>query len=156
MAGELRDDITEAFGIKLDNDARNRYYCDLFLDEFNMEFTGCGKSKKEARMNAAREAYEYLDAENELILPIDEVGEPDFDRAINQLQELYQKGYIGKPEYSFSERYDGEGNPEWACQCFVSNYEGWECISSSKKNGKKLVAYKMLCEVLGYESEDET
>ena len=42
-------------------------------------------------MNAAQEAYEYLEEENELILPIDEVGEPDFDRAINQLQELYQK-----------------------------------------------------------------
>ena len=68
------------------------YKCSLCLsDEFG-GFEGYGYSKREARMNAAQNAYEYLEEENELILPIDEVGEPDFDRAINQLQELYQKG----------------------------------------------------------------
>ena len=67
--------------------------CTLNLSD-ELSFEGHGYSKREARMEAAQYAYEYLEDENELILPIDEVGEPDFDKAINQLQELYQKGYI--------------------------------------------------------------
>lgn len=103
-------------------------------------------------MNAAQNAYEYLEEENELILPIDEVGEPDFDRAINQLQELYQKGYIGEPWYNFIETYDDDGNPIWRCECHIVNkeYYLWR-NSSSKKHGKKAVAYDMLCDILDWE-----
>ena len=125
------------------------YECSLSLsDEFG-GFEGTGYSKREARMNAAQEAYEYLEEENELILPIDEVGEPDFDRAINQLQELYQKGYIGEPRYEFIETYDEDGNPVWRCECHVVDreYYLWR-NSSSKKQGKKAVAYDMLCDIL--------
>ena len=103
-------------------------------------------------MNAAQDAYEYLEEENELILPIDEVGEPDFDRAINQLQELYQKGFIGEPWYNFIETYDEDGNPIWRCECHIVNkeYYLWR-NSSSKKHGKKAVAYDMLCDILDWE-----
>ena len=103
-------------------------------------------------MNAAREAYEYLEKENELILPIDEVGEPSLDRAINQLQELYQKGYIGEPWYTFIETYDDNGNPIWRCECHIvgKEYYLWR-DSSSKKQGKKRVAYDMLCDILAWE-----
>lgn len=126
-----------------------------FSNEFN-GFSGQGHSKREARMNAAREAYEYLDEENELILPIDEVGEPNIDRAINQLQELYQKGYIGEPWYDFSETYDDNGNPVWRCECHVLGSDTyWWGNYSSKKNGKKAVAYDMLRAVLGLEKNDE-
>ena len=108
-------------------------------------------------MNAAREAFDYLDEENEWILPIDEVGEPDIDRAINQLQELYQKGYIGEPWYDFAEIYDDNGNPVWRCECHVSGSDTyWWGNYSSKKNGKKAVAYDMLRAVLGLEEDDET
>lgn len=126
-----------------------------FSNEFN-GFSGQGYSKREARMNAAREAFEYLDEENEWILPIDEVGEPDIDRAINQLQELYQKGYIGEPWYDFAETYDDNGNPVWRCECHVSGLDTyWWGNYSSKKNGKKAVAYDMLCDILGWEEDDE-
>lgn len=128
------------------------YKCSLCLsDEFG-GFEGYGYSKREARMNAAQNAYEYLEEENELILPIDEVGEPDFDRAINQLQELYQKGYIGEPWYNFIETYDDDGNPIWRCECHIVNkeYYLWR-NSSSKKHGKKAVAYDMLCDILDWE-----
>ncbi len=126
-----------------------------FSNEFN-GFSGQGYSKREARMNAAREAFEYLDEENEWILPIDEVGEPDIDRAINQLQELYQKGYIGEPWYDFAETYDDNGNPVWRCECHVSGSDTyWWGNYSSKKNGKKAVAYDMLRAVLGLEEDDE-
>lgn len=66
--------------------------CSLSLSDDYDDFMGRGYSKREARMNAAQNAYEYLEENDELLLPIDEVGEPDIDRAINQLQELYQKG----------------------------------------------------------------
>lgn len=128
------------------------YECSLSLsDEFG-GFEGYGYSKREARMNAAREAYEYLEEENELILPIDEVGEPSLDRAINQLQELYQKGYIGEPWYTFIETYDDNGNPIWRCECHIvgKEYYLWR-DSSSKKQGKKEVAYDMLCDILAWE-----
>lgn len=128
------------------------FRCELNLsDEFG-GFEGNGYSKREARMVAAQNAYEYLSEENELILPIDEVGEPNFDKAINQLQELYQKGYISEPEYVFSETYDNEGNPIWRCECHIAEneYYYWkEC--ASKKQGKKSVAYDMLCDILNWE-----
>lgn len=63
-------------------------------------------------MKVARDAYEYLEEENELILPIIEGCEPNFDRTINQLQELYQKGIEG-PWDNFIETYDNDGNPIW-------------------------------------------
>ena len=125
-----------------------------FSNEFN-GFAGQGYSKREARMNAAREAYEYLDEENKLILPIDEVGEPDIDRAINQLQELYQKGYIDQPNYNLYEAFWENGNVVWRCECHVAGRNTcWrDCLS--KKQGKQLVAYDMLCDILDWEEDDE-
>lgn len=125
------------------------YECSLMLSDDYDDFIGCGYTKREARMNAAQKAYEYLEENNELLLPVDEVGEPDIERAINQLQELYQKGYIDEPYYEFYEEYDYNGNPIWRCECHIKGAEKYYWInSSSKKNGKKRVAYDMLCDVL--------
>ena len=123
--------------------------CSLSLSDDYDDFIGRGYSKREARMNAAQNAYEYLEENDELLLPIDEVGEPDIDRAINQLQELYQKGYIDEPYYEFYEDHDENGNPTWRCECHIEGAEEYYWInSSSKKTGKKRVAYDMLCDVL--------
>ena len=127
---------------------RDGYECLLYLSDGWKPFSGNGYSKQAARMNAAEAAYQYLEEENELILPKDEVGEPDIARAINQLQELYQKGYIDQPSYDFSEAYDENGNPVWYCECSVGR-KTWHGYHSSKKQGKKLVAYLMLCDILG-------
>ncbi len=135
------------------NEEDDGFGCSLFIADNYDAFDGYGISKREARMEAAREAYETLEEDDELILPIDEVGKPDFDRAINQLQELYQKGYIEEPEYIFTESYDDDGNPEWLCECFVLGHGSWEGKYSSKKFGKKSVAYSMLCEILDVEEE---
>lgn len=130
--------------------------CLLGLSPFAHGFTATGSSKSEARMKVAKQAYEYLEENNLLFDLIDEVGEPEFDRAINQLQELYQKGYIGEPWYDFYESYDDDGNPIWHCECHV---EGEECYFeenfTSKKYGKKSVAYDMLCYILEQESDDD-
>jgi len=125
------------------------YECSLTLSDDYDSFIGRGYSKREARMNAAQNAYEYLEENDELLLPTDEVGEPDLDRAINQLQELYQKGYIDEPYYEFREDHDDNGNPIWRCECHIKGADEYYWInSSSKKNGKKQVAYDMLCDVL--------
>lgn len=131
---------------------RDGFECQLWLSKAWKPFTGFGCSKREARMNAAEDAYQYLEVKNELILPIDEIGEPSLDRAINQLQELYQKGYIGEPWYTFIETYDDNGNPIWRCECHIvgKEYYLWR-DSSSKKQGKKEVAYGMLCDILAWE-----
>lgn len=140
------------------NELNDGYECILNLsDEFG-GFEGEGYSKREARMDAAEQAYQYLNEENELILPIDEIEEPCIDRAINQLQELSQKGYIGEVWYDFSESYNEDGNPAWRCECHAE-VEGkekcWYAVYSSKKQGKKSVACRMLCDILGLEDIDE-
>ena len=122
------------------------------MHPLDVGFEAVGNSKREARMAAAEKAYLYLE-ENDLLLDwVDEVGEPAFDRAINQLQELYQKGYIGEPWYGFFESYDDDGNPIWHCECHI---DGEECYFeddfTSKKYGKKSVAYDMLCYILNWE-----
>ena len=131
------------------NEMEDEWECSLSLSDDYDEFIGRGYSKREARMNAAHNAYEYLEENDELLLPIDEVGEPDIDRAINQLQELYQKGYIDEPYYEFYEDHDDNGNPTWRCECHIKGDDEYYWInSSSKKNGKKRVAYDMLCDAL--------
>lgn len=131
----------------LPDGADNPPYVGFF---FSAGFHGDGSTKREARMIAARKAYEDLDRRGMLILPIDEVGYPDRDRAINQLQELYQKGFIAEPKYVFKETYDRGGNPLWRCECHVADQDIY-CYDdyTSKKAGKKDVAYDMLCHVLG-------
>lgn len=132
-----------------------RYVCELG-SPFGVGFCDGADTKSEARMKVAKQVYEYLE-ENDLLFDwTDEVGEPEFDRAINQLQELYQKGYIGEPWYDFSESYDENGNPVWHCECHVEGDEYYfENYFTSKKYGKKSVAYDMLCYILEWEAEDD-
>lgn len=139
------------------NELNDGYGCILNLFDAFSGFEGKGYSKRDARMNAAEHAYQYLDEKNELILPIDEIGEPCIDRAINQLQELSQKRYIGEVWYDFSESYNEDGAPVWRCECHVEGIDTyWWGNFSSKKQGKKSVAYRMLCYILGWEDIDET
>ena len=74
-------------------------------------------------MNATENTYKCLKEANKLLLPIDEVGQPDFNKTINQLQELYQKGYIIDQYYKFGENYGNNGNPIWHCKCHVEGSE---------------------------------
>ena len=132
------------------------YECELGLFGIDKGFSDVADTKSKARMAVAEKAYRYLEENGLLLDLIDEVGEPNIDRAINQLQELYQKGYIGEPNYKFSESYDQDGNPIWRCECHVAGKDEYYWIeSSSKKQGKKHVAYGMLCEILEWEAEDE-
>lgn len=133
-----------------------KYVCQLNLYPLETGFVAGGDTKSEARMAVAEQAYRYLEEQGLMFTWIDEVGEPDLNRAVNQLQELYQKGYIKEPQYEFRERYDEDGNPVWSCICSV-NEEGLCGVGdfSSKKVAKREAAYKMLCLVLGWGDDYE-
>ena len=63
---------------------------------------------------------------------------PEFENSINQLQELYQKKYVGKAVYSFEE--DDLG---WYCNCIVDSIEGWG-RAAGKTKAKKKAAFMAL------------
>ena len=119
-------------------------------------FEGDGKNRKEAICDAAKKAYFYLSQNNMLISFEDEVGKLELEKSVNQLQELYQKGYIEEPIYSFTERYDENGNVFWDCECRVRGMkESFICSDSSKKTAKKKAAYLVAKFFLAEEKKDE-
>ena len=127
--------------------------CALYIDE-GEPFVGFGYSKSQARMAAAEQAYNYLDEEGLLFTMEDEIDEPSPEKAINQLQELSQKGYFSMPIYTFEEKHDKDGNPYWLCRCEVQEYVYWyQCKASSKKEAKRQAAYDMLLSILNGENE---
>lgn len=122
--------------------------CELHIDDGD-PFVGFGYSKSQARMAAAEFAYNYLGEKGLLTTILDDVGEPEWDRAINQLQELAQKGYISYPEYEYEQTYDDYSNPLWFCYCYVNEMNGRsKGYSSSKKDAKKYAALSMLRKVI--------
>lgn len=132
-----------------------RFVCRLQLDNISKNFYGRGDSKSEARMNAAKDAYSFLQ-NNDLLYTIqDEIGEPVPEKAINQLQELAQKGYISFPNYKFKETHNRNGNPIWTCECWINGIDtSFINTSPSKKECKRMSAYYMLLFVLNEEYDE--
>ena len=84
----------------------------------------------------------------------DEVGEPDENRAINQLNELYQKGLICEPIYDYEQDYDDDdGTPIWRCYCRIKGDNKTSYWTNSKKDAKRDASYRMLCYLMDYEYE---
>ena len=81
----------------------------------------------------------------------DEVGEPDENRAINQLNELYQKGCIDEPIYDYEQDYDEYGGPIWRCYCRIKGNNKTSYWTNSKKDAKRDASYRMLCYLMNYE-----
>ena len=124
---------------------------DLIIPELNQRFYSNIKHLFGSFMDCAKQAYDYIQR-----MEMNEaIGEPDFDTAVNQLNVLYQKGYVSKPEYSFNEEHDEDGNPIWECDCKIEEYdEPFYGEGSLKKEAKNDAAYEALCELLDYEPED--
>ena len=125
----------------------------LGIRMLNFEATGYGETERGARQMAAKRALEFIgnttDREKKILLA---VGKPDPDRAVNQLQELWQKKIITEPKYVFLESYKSEsGNSFWECTCTIEGlYDsngGYVCESKSK--AKKQVAYEALMYLIG-------
>lgn len=128
------------------------YSCELRLKGLYRVFRGEGKSKSKARYNVCKQAYEYLD-ENDMLWSIrDEIENPSWDMAINQLEILARRGYFSLPRYDFSEGHDENGNPVWTCECHIEEEEYYFYETApKKKDAKKSAAYSMLMYVLGIE-----
>ena len=116
---------------------------------------GYGLTQSGARRMAAKRAMKFIRKIGERAEAIlKAVGKPDRERAINQLQELYQKGLIPKPEYTFSQLGVSEsGNPEWECCCVIDGcYDsGGGYVCSSKSEAKKQTAFEALNYLRGYD-----
>ena len=117
-------------------------------------FIGYGHSKNQAKEEASRLAYEYLDEQGLLWTIQDEIEKPCKRLAINQLETLARRGYFSLPTYNFYEDHDEDGNPVWKCKCHIEeeNDFGW-LTASSKKDAKKDAAWRMLKHVLKIEED---
>lgn len=120
-------------------------------------FQGYGKSKREAKEEAAQEAYEWLEENDMLFSEKDIVTESNLtpENAINKLQELAQHGFCSEPSYEFYESNYEDGRAYWPCMCSV---ERWGSDRSRKKNAswsskklsKKFAAFGLICEHYGW------
>ncbi len=112
-------------------------------------FRGFGKSNSDARKSVCKLAYQYLDEHNLFFTIRDEIENPNKAQAINQLEILARRGYFSLPAYRFEQKYDGDGNPVWYCECHIDEYEDFHWAeASSKKEAKKSAAFGMLQAVL--------
>lgn len=124
----------------------------LELEDVKYSFIGYGHSKNQAKEEASRLAYEYLDKRDLLWTIQDEIEEPCRRMAINQLETLARRGYFSLPTYNYYEDYDEDGNPIWRCECHIEEEDIYYwATSSSKKYAKKDAAWRMLRHVLKME-----
>lgn len=100
-------------------------------------------SRTMAREKAAENAIAIIQS-NGLWMSLADAGiEPDLENSINQLQELFQKKYIGEPKYKFSEDY----GDYWHCECICGEFAG-SGFAESKVKAKKKAAYCTLIWIL--------
>lgn len=133
-------------------DSNTKYASLLALEDVPWRFIGYGHSKNQAKEEASRLAYEYLDEHGLLWTIQDEIEKPCKRLAINQLETLARRGYFSLPTYNYYEEYDEDGNPIWRCECHISEEDiyYWS-TASSKKDAKKDAAWGMLKHVLDME-----
>lgn len=107
--------------------------------------TGVGKNIKEAEQDAARKLIEALEEYG--VLKNNKIPEVKYslENAINVLQELNQKGFIGEITYEDSQAYTETRKPYWIVTCKLANYAvAFKGESESKKQAKKEAAYNAL------------
>ncbi len=134
------------------------YQCDLYIPGTWIRGNGRGESEAKARMEAARDAYCFLLDQGYIVNEYKAaVGEADEDRALAQINELVQKKMISKPEYTFTQEYDEDGNPVWTCEIFVDGVaESFINSESAKKDAQRECAYEMLLYLMDeYEDDDD-
>ena len=121
------------------------YIATVMIEGVDRTFFGKERSALAAKMLAAQKANNYLVLQD----MIEEVGKPDKENAVSQLHELFQKDFIEEPEYTFEETHDENGNPIWHCTCDFDELKPLcEAVNSSKKEVKKIVSYKALCQLM--------
>ena len=129
------------------------YYVNLGKDMLNYAAYGYGKTEQGARRMAAKRAMEFITRiKNRADAIATAVGAPDPARAVNQLHELWQKGLIPEPKYTFAEHGKSEsGNTAWTCICVLEGLieERGGYICDSKSEAKRQIAFDTLNYLLG-------
>ncbi len=127
-----------------------RYQCTLrFSIPVDHDCTGShridaeGETRSLARERAAYEAYAYLVSHGLWINLKDAHLVPSLEHSINQLQELYQKGYTEQPVYEFK----ALDHDEWHCSCICSGVNGYG-TATGKTKAKKKAAYMILVRLM--------
>ena len=108
------------------------------------------ESRSLAREEAAFEAYCFVRKEG-LWLNLKDAGiVPNPEDSINQLQELYQKGYVDTPAvYEFSEL----KQDTWCCDCVFGSVHGYG-EAGNKTKAKKKAAFMALNRLMGKHHTD--
>ena len=116
------------------------------LDEIDKEFKSDLDTRFRSVNEASKVAYDYLESNNLLLKMSDVVGYPEQDKCINQLQELYVKGFINEPIYKISMKgTTPNGIDMWKCRIMIDGIkESFSADDTSKKNVKRVVAFQML------------
>ena len=103
-----------------------------------------GETRSLARERAAERAVSYIQSKGLWLVWENANIVPDKEKAINQLQELFQKKYLDeKAEYDFVD----EGNDVWKCDCTCCGVHGFG-RGVGKTAAKKKAAYMVLVELL--------
>lgn len=102
------------------------------------------ETRSRARESAAEQAIMFIRSKGLWMRLDDAIKEPVYEDSINQLQELYQKRYIDKPEYEFE--YD-EYMKRWKCHCVCGCFEGFGS-GAGKVPAKKTASYMVLIRIL--------
>ncbi|MBQ9899791.1 MAG: hypothetical protein IJM36_01545 [Acholeplasmatales bacterium] len=117
----------------------------LSLEGIDKKFQCPLKTKIISILEASKEAYKYIEENNLILKMTDIVGYPDQDRCINQLQELFAKGFINEPVYKIAMKGTNNGIDIWKCRIMIEGYkESFNAEDTSKKNAKRIVAFQML------------
>lgn len=101
-----------------------------------------GETRSKARSKCAEDAVFFIKSKGLWCDLSNENIEPSEDNCINQLQELYQKGYIKEPTYFFE-----DDCKLWNCDCIFEAIKGYG-KGTSKTQAKKKAAYMALIRFL--------
>lgn len=118
------------------------------ITSFGLFYVSDGETEKEARLKCAKKAYESVVSTTERYDKIKKaIGRIDFERSVNQLQELVQKKIIFGLKYDFSEieEMTADGNRKWSCRCATHDPRITEsAIAENKVQAKKDASFLVL------------
>lgn len=125
-------------------------------DGFYLRKSGEERSHAKARAAVAYRAYTYLQEHGYIKNEFEEaVGEPIYEESTRQVNELFQKKLIDKPNYELEQSYNDNGESEWYCTLIVRGYDKkFYGYGFNKKESQRNAAYAFLCYIMGIESDD--